>query len=105
MKKTILMLVVLFSAVLLMAKDIRTVVFTTSPEMHCVNCENRIKSNLRFEKGVKEIVTNLKDKTVTVKYDADKTSVDNLIKGFDKIGYKATVKKTADKEEKKEEKK
>ena len=103
MKKTILMLVVLFSAVLLMAKDIRTVVFTTSPEMHCVNCENRIKSNLRFEKGVKEIVTSLKEKTVTVKYDADKTSVDNLIKGFDKIGYKATVKKEADKKVKEEE--
>ena len=39
------------------AKDIRTVVLTTAPQMHCENCENRIKSNIRFEKGIKEIVT------------------------------------------------
>lgn len=73
------------------AKDIKTVVFTTAPAMHCQNCENKIKKNIRFEKGVKEIETNLKDKTVTVTYDADKTTVDNLIKGFAKIKYKATV--------------
>lgn len=73
------------------AKDIKTVVFKTQPEMHCQNCENKIKKNIRFEKGVKEIETNLKDKTVTIKYDADKTNVENLIKGFSKIKYKATV--------------
>ena len=78
-----------------MAKDIKTVVFNTVPEMHCTNCENKIKSNLRFEKGVKDIVTDLKSKTVTVKYDADKTTVDNLVKGFAKIDYKATVCKDA----------
>lgn len=73
------------------AKDIKTVVFKTTPEMHCQNCENKIKKNIRFEKGVKEIETNLKDKTITIKYDADKTTVENLIKGFDKIKYKAKV--------------
>ena len=59
------------------------------PEMHCNNCETKIKNNLRFEKGVKEIVTDLGDKTVTVKYDADKTTVEVLIKGFAKIKYSA----------------
>ena len=73
------------------AKDIKTVVFKTSPEMQCANCENKIKSNLRFEKGVKEIVTNLTTKEVTITYDADKTTVDNLIAGFAKIKYTATV--------------
>lgn len=73
------------------AKDIKTVVFKTTPEMHCQNCENKIKKNIRFEKGVKEIETNLKDKTITIKYDADKTTVDDLIKGFDKLKYKAKV--------------
>lgn len=73
------------------AKDIKTVVFKTQPEMHCANCENKIKTNIRFEKGVKDIVTDLNAKTVTVKYDADKTTVDNLVKGFAKIDYKATV--------------
>lgn len=73
------------------AKDIKTVVLNTAPEMQCANCENKIKSNIRFEKGVKDIVTDLKAKTVTVKYDADKTNVDNIIAGFAKIDYKATV--------------
>lgn len=75
-----------------MAKDIRTVVVKTVPEMHCTNCENKIKNNIRFEKGIKEIETNLKDKTVTIKYDAEKTTVDNILAGFTKINYKATVK-------------
>ena len=35
------------------AKDIKTVVLNTAPEMHCSSCENKIKSNIRFEKGVK----------------------------------------------------
>lgn len=73
------------------AKDIKTVVVTTSPQMHCENCENKIKSNIRFEKGVKDITTDLETKTVTIKYDADKTTVDNIVAGFAKIDYKATV--------------
>ncbi|MCI5664073.1 MAG: heavy-metal-associated domain-containing protein [Mediterranea sp.] len=76
------------------AKDIRTVVLTTAPQMHCENCENRIKSNIRFEKGIKEIVTDLKSKTVTIKYDAEKTNVKNIIAGFAKINYKASVVET-----------
>ena len=71
-------------------KDIKTVVFTTNPEMHCESCENKIKGNLRFEKGVKNIITDLKAKTITIEYDADKTNVQNLIRGFRKIKYEAT---------------
>lgn len=58
-----------------LAKDIKTVVFKTSPEMHCENCENKIKSNLRFEKGIKEIVTDLNTKTVKVTYEDRKSVV------------------------------
>ena len=54
------------------AKDIKIVVLNTDPQMHCANCESKIKNNIRFEKGIKEIETNLADKTVTIKYDADK---------------------------------
>lgn len=73
------------------AKDIKTVVLNTTPQMHCVNCEKKIKNNIRFEKGIKEIETNLTDKTVTIKYDADKTTVEKIIAGFAKINYVATV--------------
>ena len=83
------------------AKDIKTVVLETSPEMHCNGCETKIKTNIRFEKGIKDIETSLEEKTVTIKYDADKTSVDNIIEGFKKIGYEATV---ADENKEKEDK-
>ena len=86
-------------------KNIKTVVFTTNPEMHCEGCENKIKGNLRFEKGVKNIITDLKTKTVTIEYDADKTNVQNIIGGFKKIKYEATeVKEEATKEQKSEKK-
>ena len=71
------------------AKDIKTVVLTTNPQMHCINCEKKIKENIRFEKGVKSIKTNLDTKTVTIEYDADKTTVADIIKGFEKIKYEA----------------
>ena len=78
------------------AKDIKTVVLTTNPEMHCTGCEKKIKDNIRFEKGVKSIKTNLEDKTVTIEYDADKTTVEDIIKGFEKIKYEAREVKTTD---------
>ena len=61
------------------AKDIKTVVLTTNPEMHCSGCEKKIKENIRFEKGIMSIKTNLDDKTVTIEYDADKTTVEDCI--------------------------
>lgn len=94
----------LLTASVALAKDIKTVVVTTQPQMHCENCEKKIKGNLRFEKGVKLIETNIEQQRVTITYDADKTTPAQLIKSFGKFGYKATEVK-ADKEETKEEKK
>lgn len=91
------------------ARDIKILVVTPTPQMHCNNCEVKIKKNLRFEKGVKDIVTSLDDQTVTIKYDADKTSPALLLKAFEKFGYTAqevkpastpTPAKEKDKEEK-----
>ncbi|XAJ49205.1 heavy-metal-associated domain-containing protein [Segatella copri] len=59
----------------LVFREIKTVVFTTTPQMHCAACENKIKSNLRFEKGIKSIETSVPNQTVTVKYNADKTTI------------------------------
>ena len=88
MRTKALLLALAFASVC-MAKDIKTVVLTTNPEMHCENCEKKIKGSLRFEKGIKNIITNLNSKTVTIEYDADKTTIDNIIKGFKKIKYEA----------------
>ena len=88
--------VALLSVTAVMAKDIRTAVFKVS-QMHCENCERKVK----FEKGVKEFSTDLKTKTVSITYDADKTNVEKLKAGFKKFNYEAEFVKEAKQAEKK----
>ena len=80
----------MLTAVVGLAKDIKTVVVTTNPQMHCASCENKIKGNLRFEKGVKTIECNIPEQRVTITYDAEKTNAETIIQSFGKFGYKAT---------------
>lgn len=89
MRKVIMTLAITLMGVAAQAKDIKTVIFTTQPQMHCASCEKKIKGNLRYEKGVKRIDTNVEQQKVTVKYDADKTSAETLQKAFKKFGYEA----------------
>ena len=91
MKKTFLLLLTALFTVSVYAKDIKELIVTTNPPMHCENCEKKIKDNLRFEKGVKKIETNVPDQRVTVTYDADKTNPKTIEKGFKKIGYDVKV--------------
>ena len=95
MKRLSFIIFALSFSVALFAKDIKTVVLKTQPEMHCTGCEKKIKENIRFEKGVKSITTNLDDKTITIEYDAEKTNVQNIIKAFKKIKYEASEVKKA----------
>lgn len=67
-------------------------VVTLSCDLHCQGCCDKIMKNIAFEKGVKDIVCDLKTKTVTVTYDANKIDVPTLLKAFDKIGKPAKVK-------------
>ncbi|MCH5236653.1 MAG: heavy-metal-associated domain-containing protein [Muribaculaceae bacterium] len=90
MKKFILTLFACLFVSSVFAKDIQELVVTTNPPMSCQNCENKIKDNLRFEKGVKKIETNIPQQRVVVTYDADKTNPENIEKAFSKIGYTAT---------------
>lgn len=69
----------------------QTVVFTVEPKMHCRNCENKIKTTLRFEKGVTDIATDVKTNTVTITYDSRKTDIEKLAAAFNQIGYKANA--------------
>ena len=50
------LVVALLSVTAVMAKDIRTAVFKVS-QMHCENCERKVKNNIKFEKGVKDFST------------------------------------------------
>ncbi|MBD5261300.1 MAG: heavy-metal-associated domain-containing protein [Muribaculaceae bacterium] len=90
MKKIILSCVLLMGAGSLFAKDMQTLVVTTTPKMSCQNCENKIKGNLRFEKGIHKIETDLKNQTVTITYDADKTNEEKIAEAFGKIKYQVT---------------
>ncbi len=95
-KKWLFMLVMMFTTAAF-AKNLKTVVLTTKPQMHCESCEKKIKGNLRIEKGVKSIETNVAEQKVTVTYDADKTTAEKISKGFEKFGYTVRQVKKDDK--------
>ena len=59
MKKTIFTMLLVMTAMIATAKNLKTVIYTTTPQMHCANCEAKVKNNLRFAKGVKEIKTDV----------------------------------------------
>ena len=61
--------------------------------LHCQDCCDKIMKNIAFEKGVKDIVFDMEEQTVTVTYDANKTDVPTLQKAFAKIGKPATTQK------------
>ena len=72
-------------------KELRVLTVTTTPEMHCQNCEKKIKENIRFEAGVKNIETNLEKQQVVITYDPSKTDSKKLTQAFAKIGYTIKV--------------
>lgn len=66
---------------------IDTLIVTTTPQMHCSGCENKIKSNIRFVKGVKKIETSVPEHKVTIVYDKRKSDLSAFTEAFKKIGY------------------
>lgn len=85
---------ILMMTALLMAvggKELRQLVLTPSPVMHCQNCEDKIKGNMRFEKGVVKIETDREKQTVTITYDPRKTDVPTLQAAMKKIGRDTQV--------------
>lgn len=73
------------------AKNLKVLVVKTSPEMYCEKCEKKVKSSIKLVKGTKLIATDLKNKTVTITYDADKSSTEDFFSAFKRIGYKAEI--------------
>lgn len=90
--KKILFLVIMMMAMTAMAKDLHVLQMEVqNPKMHCEKCENRIKDNIRFEKGVKAIETDVPTQTVIIRYDADKGSQELIVKAMKKLGYTVKV--------------
>lgn len=72
---------------------VETVVYALTPAPTCQNCVNKIKGNLRFEKGVKAVNVDLKTKSVSITYLPKATTQDKLVAALKKIGYTASAPK------------
>lgn len=55
----------------------------------CGMCEERIETNIAYEKGVKKVELNDETKIVTVGFDPRKTDADKLRTAISKLGYDA----------------
>ena len=58
-----------------------------SVNMDCHSCEQKVKKNIPFEKGVKDVTTNLDKGLVTIKYQTGRTDKDKLKKSIEKLGF------------------
>ncbi len=95
MKRVVLFMMMLTLSIGMASAKVDKQQVTFYVDLHCQGCIDKIYKNIAFEKGVKDIVCDLKSKTVTVTFDADKTDIENLLKAFDKIGKPAKIKENA----------
>ena len=68
-----------------------SVEYTVNPPMSCQNCVDKIKTNMRFEKGIKKVNPQLELQVVEIEYDDTKTNPEAIRNAFAKIGYEAVV--------------
>ena len=71
--------------------EIKEVTFNV--HLHCENCVKKVQENIAFEKGVKGLHVCLEDQTVSLKYDAAKTSEETLKAAIEKLGYPVSGKR------------
>ena len=73
------------------AQDVRNnrnegqVVFSVN--MDCHSCEQKVVKNIPFERGVRDMTTNLDKQLVTIKYQTNRTDKDKLKKAIEKLGF------------------
>lgn len=91
MKRFLIFILALMPIVGVIAAKQDKQVVVLSCDLHCQGCCDKIMKHIAFEKGVKDIVCDLKTKTVTVTYDANKTDIPTLLKAVEKIGKPAKV--------------
>ena len=89
--KTKLLVIFMALTAAIGAGNLRVLIVTPTPEMHCESCENNIKGNMRFEKGVKKVETSIERQEVTITYNAKKNNVEGLRAAMKKIGYDTQV--------------
>lgn len=68
---------------------VKKVVYCT--DLDCENCAKKIRENVSFEKGVKDLSVDVPTKTVEIQFDLNKTDTLQLKKAINKLGYEAKV--------------
>ena len=72
-------------------KKIVTTVFTT--DIDCEHCVNKIMNNIpSLGKGIKDVHADTRTKEITVVYDASKSDVEHIVKGFSSLKVKVAPK-------------
>ena len=59
------------------------------PNMHCERCQAKIEKAITLEKGVKDLVFDLKAQKLTIVYQKQETTPENLRQALAKMGYEA----------------
>ena len=67
------------------AQNVQTVTFSVS--MHCENCQKKIEGTVGWEKGVKDLKTDLDKKLVVIRYDTRKITRQQLLGKIQELGY------------------
>lgn len=68
---------------------LKKVVYCT--DLDCENCAKKIRENVSFEKGVKDLSVDVPTKAVEIQFDSNKTDTTQLRKALNKLGYEAKV--------------
>lgn len=68
--------------------EIKDVTFNV--ELHCASCVKKLKENISFEKGVKDLHICMEDQIVAIKYDSSKTNEETLRSAIEKLGVTVT---------------
>ena len=59
------------------------------PNMHCKRCQAKIEKAITLEKGVKDLVFDLKAQKLTIVYQKQETTPEKLRQALAKMGYEA----------------
>ena len=59
---------------------------TFNVELHCAGCVKKVRENLAFEKGVKDLHVCMESQVIALKYDAAKTNEETLKNAIIKLG-------------------
>lgn len=85
---TVLVLIFTVTAVNAQKKKTETIVINTTSAV-CDMCKETIETALAYEKGVKSSNLDVKKKTITVKYNPEKTTPEQIRKVISETGYDA----------------